>query len=282
MLALSADGRTFAYAQTDEMSSFVTRQSITVWDVAAHRKRATITIRFGSEGFADVDGLALSGDGRTLLVSRATENRVEVWDVRRNKRTRTLKNISAEVLAVRGDLRTLASANDEVADLRSGRVAYRTLGDTDISTVTFSPDGRYFAAGDSDGRVTVWDGEIGSRLGILADTEATESVSALAFSPDGDTLAAADDSGTVRLWDVPSSRPLGSAVPGPGDQPLALAFAENGTTLYVAGSHVPLRTYDFAPAHVIRRLCERTGSGLSEPDWKTYLPDIPYRRTCEG
>ncbi|MER5226699.1 helix-turn-helix domain-containing protein [Streptomyces flaveus] len=282
LMALSADGRTFAYMRSDDISDSITQQSITVWDVTAHRKRATISIHFGSEGFADVDGLALSADGRTLLVSRATEDRVEMWDVRRNKRTRTLKNISAEVLAVRGDLRTLASSNDEVADLRSGRVDYRTLGDTGISTVTFSPDSRYFAAGDSDGRVTVWDGDVGSRLGILADSEATESISALAFSPDGDTLAVADDSGTVRLWDVPSSRPLGSAVPGPGDQPLALAFAENGTTLYVAGSHVPLRTYDFAPAHVIRRLCERTGSGLSESDWKTYLPDIPYRRTCRG
>ncbi|NGO07615.1 helix-turn-helix domain-containing protein [Streptomyces sp. HC44] len=282
LMALSADGRTFAYLQSADMSDSVTQQSITVWDVTAHRKRATIAIRFGPEDFADVDGLALSADGRTLLVSRAAENTVEVWDVRRNERTRTLKNISAEVLAVRGDLRTLASSNDEVADLRSGRVAYRTLGDTGISTVTFSPDGRYFAAGDSDGRVTVWDGEIDSRLGILADTEATEFVSTLAFSPDGDTLAVADDSGTVRLWDVPSSRPLGSAVPGPGDRPLALAFAGNGTALYVAGSHVPLQTYDFDPDHVIRRLCARTGSGLSEPDWKTYLPDIPYRRTCEG
>ncbi|MGI5192182.1 helix-turn-helix domain-containing protein [Streptomyces sp. CA-288835] len=280
LMAFSADGRTFAYLQSADMSNSVTQQSITVWDVTAHRKRATIAIRLGPDGFADVDGLALGADGRTLLVSRATEDRVEVWDVRRNKRTRTLKNISAEVLAVRGDLRTLASSNNEVADLRSGRVDYRTLGDTGVSTVTFSPDGRYFAAGDSDGRVTVWDGEIGSRLGILADSEATESVSALAFSPDGDTLAVAGDSGTVRLWDVPSSRPLGSAVPGPGDRPLALAFAGNGTTLYVAGSHVPLRTYDFDPDHVIRRLCTRTGSGLSESDWKTYLPDIPYRMTC--
>lgn len=287
LMALSADGRTFAYALSDDMSDSLTQQSITVWDVAAHRKRATITIRLGPEGFADVAGLALSADGRTLLVARATENRVEVWDVRRNKRTRTLKNISAEVLAVRDDLRTLASSSDEVADLRSGRVAYRHLGDTDISTttsstMTFSPDGRYFAAGDSDGRVTVWDGDIRNRLGILADSDATGSVSTLAFSPDGDTLAVADASGTVQLWDVPSSRPLGSTVPGPGDLPLALAFAENGTTLYVAGSHVPLRTYDFAPAHVIRRLCARTGSGLSESDWKTHLPDIPYRRTCGG
>ncbi|GAA2636649.1 hypothetical protein GCM10010307_33690 [Streptomyces vastus] len=34
-------------------------------------------------------------------------------------------------------------------------MVYRTLGDTDVSTMTFSPDDRYFAASDSDGHVTV-------------------------------------------------------------------------------------------------------------------------------
>ncbi|WP_228472841.1 hypothetical protein [Streptomyces cyaneochromogenes] len=43
---------------------------------------------------------------------------------------------------------------------------------------------------------------------------------------------------------------------------------------------MPLQTYDLSPSHLADQACERAGGGLSAADWKTYLPDLPYRETC--
>jgi hypothetical protein len=84
----------------------------------------------------------------------------------------------------------------------------------------------------------------------------------------------------LQLWDVPSQRLLGSALPTPGDPVLALSFGSDDGTLYASGTNVPVQKYDITPAHLAAQVCKRTGSGLSKRDWKTYLPNVPYRHTC--
>ncbi|MFJ6390833.1 hypothetical protein ACIQJT_24870 [Streptomyces sp. NPDC091972] len=59
----------------------------------------------------------------------------------------------------------------------------------------------------------------------------------------------------------------------------ALAFGADGT-LYASGVHVPVQRYDLEPLQLLSEVCERAGSGPSEAVRKTYLPDVPYRRTC--
>lgn len=72
LMALSADGRSFAYVRGSTLSDTPDGRRITVWDVSEHRRRASITIRPDRDGMTGVDGLALSPDGRTLYVSRTT------------------------------------------------------------------------------------------------------------------------------------------------------------------------------------------------------------------
>ncbi|WP_217208065.1 hypothetical protein [Streptomyces sp. AC550_RSS872] len=86
--------------------------------------------------------------------------------------------------------------------------------------------------------------------------------------------------GPVAFWDIPSSQPLGSMLPTPGGPLFALAFSPGGDTLYASAKHMPLQKYALAPARLIEQACDRAGGGLSQADWKTYLPDLPYRRTC--
>ncbi|MFJ9151380.1 hypothetical protein ACIRP7_25735 [Streptomyces sp. NPDC102270] len=74
-------------------------------------------------------------------------------------------------------------------------------------------------------------------------------------------------------------RLLGTALPTPGDEIRALAFGADGT-LDASGTHLPVQRYDLDPHHLITEVCERAGAGLSEAVGKTYLPDLPYRRTC--
>ncbi|MFG2368847.1 hypothetical protein ACGFY3_45870 [Streptomyces mirabilis] len=38
-------------------------------------------------------------------------------------------------------------------------------------------------------------------------------------------------------------------------------------------------TDTIAPARLVRDLCARSGP-LTKQEWKTHIPDIPYRKTC--
>lgn len=300
-MALSGDGRYLAtslnpYAQGQGQEPPRDRTRITVWDLANHRVHATMLIGAAPGGSLAVDGLALDTHGRTLLVYRSEERpAVEVWDVRRHRRMKTVRSVreadsvtagsEGVRLALRSDGGALVTQEGLVADLRADRMEPRVLGEDLISGAAYGPDGSRPAVGDVLGWVTLWDGAARARLGVLdgttsdPTTDAVGAVTALAFSPDGRTLAVAGGGGTLYLWDLASQTLLGTVLPTPGDDLRALAFAPDGT-LHASGAHVPVQRYDLNPDRLIREVCGRAGSGLSEAAWKTYLPDLPYRRTC--
>ncbi|MFD5402868.1 nSTAND1 domain-containing NTPase [Streptomyces griseorubiginosus] len=256
LMALSGDGRYLAtglnpYAEGQEPPRDRTR--ITVWDLAHRRVHATVVIGAAPGGSLAVDGLALDTHGRTLLVYRSVARpAVEVWDVGRHQRVKTVRSVreadsvtagsEGVRLALRSDGAALVTQEGLVADLRAGRMEPRVLGEDLISAAAYGPQGARLAVGDVLGRVTLWDGAARARLGVLdgttsdPTTDATGGVTALAFAPDG--------------------------------------------TLYASGAHVPVLRYDLSRDRLIGEVCERAGSGLSEAAWKTYLPDLPYRRTC--
>ncbi|MET8583487.1 DNA-binding protein [Streptomyces collinus] len=299
LMALSGDGRYLATGPNPYHSEERTRPDrarITVWDLKTRRAHAAVVIGAAEDGSLAADGLALDTRGHTLLVYRSLERpSVEVWDVRRHKRVKTVRSVrpsdvvtSASQgvgLALRYDGAALVTQEGLVADLRAGRMEPRVLGEDLITTAAFGPDGSRLAVGDVQGRVTLWDGTARVRLGVLdgttsdPTTDTTGAVTALAFSHDGRTLAVAGSGGALQLWDLASQRLLGTTLPTPGDEIRALAFGADGS-LYASGTHVAEQRYDLNPHHLITEVCERAGSGLSESVWKTYLPDLPYRRTC--
>ncbi|MGI2904851.1 NB-ARC domain-containing protein [Tolypothrix sp. VBCCA 56010] len=77
-----------------------------------------------------------------------------------------------------------------------------------IHSITFSCDGKYFAAGDASGNIRLW--EIDSyKLRLFSDVEShNHQVWSVAFSPDGSILASAGEDKTIRLWDVKSQKKL--------------------------------------------------------------------------
>lgn len=309
--AWSADGRFYAYGRLEpapsdsrnrspdsgsDSDTTAVRQRITIWDARAHRTHATLHLPADEDGYSDIEDIALSADGGTLMMTRnMSGGLLEVWDIPKTPRagknrptkTKTLTGMPIGLLAVRHD-KALVVADSVIADLPTGRVTEQALTErSHADAVAFSSDGSYFAAGDDAGRVTLWDGDLREPLGVLSGTytgalaEMGEPVTALAFSPDSRILAVAGDAGTVQLWDTASSRRLGSALPTPGDPVFSLAFSTDGDILYAVGGNVPLQRHDLAPARLVQQTCTRAGgSGLSPADWKTYLPDIPYRRTC--
>ena len=101
------------------------------------------------------------------------------------------------------------------------------------STLSFSPDGNWLAAGDDWGNVAIWDVATWSRRTSAKGSGAP--VWNLAFAPDGRTLAAACGDAKVRLLD-PVTGQVTLVLDGHAQRVNAVAFSPDGRTL-ASASH---------------------------------------------
>ncbi|MCF1598728.1 nSTAND1 domain-containing NTPase [Streptomyces muensis] len=291
LTAFSPDGALFAYG-VSAPGREATAQRITIWDVRRAKVRATLDLITADET-GPVINLALGSGGRTLYAVRTPEIgdlADEVWDTASRRRTSVVTGLTSSHLAVRPDGRLLVGDN-RVARLPKGTVAGKDLVQGDqIGAVAFSGDGTRLAVGDGTGRVALWDGELKRKSGVLRNVfparlgDTPEGVGALALSPDGRTLAVGGSSGTLQLWDVATRQPLGGPLPTAGEDIVSVAFSADSGTVYAAGIHVPLQRYVVDPDRVAARVCDRVGDGgqLTRAQWRTYVPDAPYRKVCAG
>ncbi|MEW1828452.1 helix-turn-helix domain-containing protein [Streptomyces sp. NPDC088196] len=293
LMAFGPDGTRFAYGVSAPGRTAVA-QPFRVWDVTHRRPLATLDLPGGA-----VLAVTLGPDGGHALYAVRTpaigELADETWDFARGRRTAVLTGVTGSHLAVRPDGRVLVGEG-RVARSPSGRsTGHDLVQGGEIGALAFSPDGSTLAAGDQTGRVDLWDGGPRHREGILRNVfpaptatavpplgTTPEGIAALAFSPDGRTLAVGGDAGSLQLWDVATQQPLSSApLTTPGEAITSLAFSPDGTTVYAGSAHVPLQRYAVDPARALARVCARTGNAeLTRAQWRTYVPDAPYRRIC--
>ncbi|KND41655.1 nSTAND1 domain-containing NTPase [Streptomyces stelliscabiei] len=287
LLSFSPDGGTFAYGVSVPLGD-TTSQRLTVWDVAAGHVKTTVDAATASA--TPTDAIALGPGGRSLLTAHSTEGGFvnEIWDTTRQRRTALLPGPGGDHLAVSRDGGLLVTDNRVV---RAGRSHTHDLVQHDgIGAIAFAPDGSRLAAGDWTGRVALWDGSLRHRAGILRNvfpgpvnqsSDSAEVITALAFSPDGGTLAVGGNAGTVQLWDIATQQPLGPSVPTSGESIDTLAFSPDSTMLYAGGNYVPLQRYVVDPDQAVSLVCSRAGNReLTRAQWRTYVPDRPYRRVC--
>ena len=138
-------------------------------------------------------------------------------------------------LAIAGEDRTVW-----IQHLRTQQVIHRLAGhEQEISTVVFSPDGKYLASGDKQGKINIWHMDWESEETINAIYQKTLIqpgwVTHLDFSEDGSILASSSFSGLLRLWRLPNGELLETPPAGRFD------FMPNGVFLFdgrilVAGS----------------------------------------------
>lgn len=110
-----------------------------------------------------------------------------------------------------------------------------------VRSVAFSPDGKYVAAGDTNGHIDIWSASTHAQASTLADP-GSRGVSSVAFNPGSSLIASGDANGHVYLWaggkvDAALTDPSGKGV-------LSVAFSSDG--LYVAAGDTAGHVYVWA------------------------------------
>ncbi|MBE8988331.1 NB-ARC domain-containing protein [Nostoc sp. LEGE 12450] len=77
-----------------------------------------------------------------------------------------------------------------------------------IHSISYSPNGEYFTAGDANGNIRLWETK-NYQLELFSDDEShSHQVWSVVFSPDGKNLASAGEDNTIRIWNVESRKKI--------------------------------------------------------------------------
>jgi DNA-binding SARP family transcriptional activator/WD40 repeat protein len=168
------------------------------------------------------------------------------------------------------------------SSLRRQRVVALRPSDYPID-LAFSSDGSRLAVGGAEGRVSVLDTDRWELVHEPALVQGARIVD-VGWLPDGRTVVTSGADERASLYD--STRNLVRAGPfSASDQPpdgQGYAYVVPGAEdeLVLAGGDQPGRRIPLEPAVWLATACRIAGRDLTRDEWRTYLPDTPYRRTC--
>jgi WD40 repeat protein/tRNA A-37 threonylcarbamoyl transferase component Bud32 len=232
--AFSPDGKLIA------ISSFLADGGVQLRVIETETGR--VLLRTGTDTSGE---LALSPDGKLLAVAAGAEEppRIDVWDVARARKLRTLRGHTHEVggIAFTPDGRLASCGWDRTIrfwDPRTNLDIRRLPGQRvlPVSEAAFRPDGGQVAFV-QEGRATIGPGPSLGRQVIVWDPMAGKTVHALAghaknarrvaYSADGTRLISGGQDGTAKVWDPATGR-LVSTFTGHAGHIEAVALSPDG------------------------------------------------------
>jgi WD40 repeat protein/tRNA A-37 threonylcarbamoyl transferase component Bud32 len=177
---------------------------------------------------------------------------VEIWDVARQSRIRTLK-----------------------VDTTPGQEGY-VLG----WTVAFSRDGSTLATGGADPLVHLWDVHTGTLLREL-EQNVGNAVWSLVFSPGGGVLAMSGGDPYASLWSVTTGAQLGPRLGGVGSREATIDLSDDGRRLLMTHGDGKGAVWNVDATSWSARACTLANRTLTVEEWQAFLPGRAYDPACQ-
>ena len=151
-----------------------------------------------------------------------------------------------------------------------------------IQCLTYSPDGRWLAAGLASGTILAWETASPAARPHEILGRHLSGVNALAFSPDGKMLASASFDRTIKM----------SGFPDPESNPISIQnhelwvygtlFTPDGSRLISCSADKTIRIFTTASERIAAALMKKITRNMTPDEWRKMVgSDIPYQKTRE-
>ncbi|MET8775608.1 AAA family ATPase [Nocardia sp. NPDC004654] len=153
-----------------------------------------------------------------------------------------------------------------------------------VNRIVFAPDGRTMTVLNNQ-MMQMWDIGDRNRIRPISAPVVADSLSLyrISFSPDSRRAVVTGEDGRITLWDFTDrAQPQQFGDPliplREDDDDWTAQFLPHGNHLVISGGG--LRVWDLDVSHSIDRICDVTGSLLTEDLWQRHLPQLPYQPPC--
>ncbi len=182
-------------------------QTVRLWDIESERE-----LRQYTQHTAPIFCMSISADGSTL-VTGAQDNTVRVWDLPHSAPLRTIlgENRSARQIALSPQNQHLlfspTAMGVTATDLSNEelKVPRELPSGGTISAVAYRGDGAFYATGDSEGNVVIWNPFVDEPQALIHAHRGA--VNDIAFTSNNQQLVTSGDDGMIRLWQLLPERP---------------------------------------------------------------------------
>jgi WD40 repeat protein/class 3 adenylate cyclase len=228
--------------------------TIRLWDAQTGKELRQFT---GDSVY--INGVDFSPDGGYVV--SAGRDGVFLWDAGTGEKIRQFGDIFGSYRAIFSPdgkyIVTSASGGDDgkvrLWDSATGQLVREYQSELgEMSTVDFSPDGKYILGGIN--IVHVWDTQTGREISQLIGH--TDAVFTATFSPDGKTVATASVDGSARLWDVQTGQEIRRFI-GHTAEVETVAFSLDGKYLLTGSADGTARLWDVDYHTTMDDLCSR-------------------------
>ena len=149
------------------------------------------------------------------------------------------------------------------------------LGHTDtVTSVSFSPDGKYVVSGSGDNSVKIWSTESGEVVRTLNGH--TNNVTSVSFSPDGKYVVSGSEDNSVKIWSTESGEVV-RTLNGHTSVVRSVSFSPDGKYVVSGSGDKCVKIWSTESGEVVRTLNGHTSTVTSvsfSPDGKYVVESV--------